>query len=84
MTVQDVLEQAKTLTPEERRELMERLQELEVATDAGQSDEHWGQALNRLLDESDPIEMKYPDIEDPVEWLKQVRDKQNRQRLGDE
>jgi hypothetical protein len=35
-----------------------------------------------LLDEIGPIEMKYPEIEDPVEWVKHLRAEQRRRRLG--
>src|SRR5262249_15836686 len=48
-----------------------------------QPQEHWGKALNRLLDEIGPIEMKYPEIEDPVEWVKHLRAEERRHRLGD-
>jgi hypothetical protein len=43
---------------------------------------HWGQSLNRLMDEIGPIEMKYPEIEDPVAWVKRLRSDQRRRRLG--
>jgi hypothetical protein len=35
--------------------------------------EHWGQNLLRLLDEFGPIELDHPEIDDPVEWVKQIR-----------
>jgi len=35
------------------------------------------------MDELDPIEMKSPEIEDPVEWVKHHRAEQRYQRLGD-
>lgn len=48
-----------------------------------QPEQHWGRNLLRLLDELGPIEMKYPEIEDPVEWVKQIRRDERQQRLGD-
>lgn len=48
-----------------------------------QPEQHWGRNLLRLLDELGPIEMKYPEIEDPVEWVKRIRRDEREQRLGD-
>jgi hypothetical protein len=87
MTIQEILEQAKALSPQERKELAKMLIDLMDApqpTEALESIEHWGQSLNRLMDEIGPIEMKYPEIEDPVEWVKHLRAEQRRRRLGDE
>ena len=42
-------------------------------TDEPPPAEHWGKELNRLMDEIGPIEMLYPEIEDPVEWVKHLR-----------
>jgi hypothetical protein len=81
MTVREILEQAKALSPAERDELMEQLAALRDMPDAAQPEEHWGKALNRLMDEIGPIEMKYPEIEDPVEWVKQLRADRRRHRL---
>lgn len=87
MTIAEILEQAKKLTHREREELLEELRVMqetsqpEVETVA--SEEHWGKSLNTLLDENDPIEMKYPEIEDPVDWVKHLRSEMRRRRLGD-
>lgn len=76
MTVDEILEQVKTLSAQERLELIERITTL---TDESQqaekteAEEHWGRSLNRLMDEIGPIELIYPEIEDPVEWVKQIR-----------
>lgn len=88
MTVAEILEQVKKLTPEERDELVERLTALDELEDDEPSlsenkTEHWGQSLNRLLDDLGPIELLYPEIEDPVAWVKQLRDDERRRRLGD-
>ena len=86
MTVDEILLQAKALTPQEREELIERLLSLPTPSQPEQSaeqDVHWGKSLVALLDEVSPIEMKYPEIEDPVEWVKHLRAEQRRIHLGD-
>ncbi len=91
MTLTDILEQAKTLSVYERRELAKLLiDSLVEGEDVGipssetmPSEAHWGQSLNRLMDEIGPIEMKYPEIEDPVEWVKRLRADERRRRLGE-
>lgn len=82
MTINDILEQAKALTPQERQELIDQLMAMQPAA-SKVDNEHWGQSLNRLLDEIGPIEMKYPEIEDPVEWVKHLRAEERKRRLGD-
>lgn len=74
MTIAEVFEQAQALNPDERRELAKLLiDSLIIPTESPSTEDHWGQSLNRLLDDLDPIEMKYPEIEDPVEWVNQLR-----------
>jgi hypothetical protein len=86
MTVTEIMEQAKTLSTQERKELVKQLVDILDLPPEQKSDEpeeHWGKSLNRLLDELGPIEMLYPEIEDPVEWVKHLRAEQSRRRLGD-
>lgn len=86
MTVAEIMEQAKTLTAQERKELVKRLVDtLDVPheLESAEPKVHWGKSLNRLLDEIGPVEMMYPEIEDPVEWAKHLRAEQRRRRLGD-
>ncbi len=86
MTVAEVLEQVKKLSVEERKELAKRLIDIidEPPTPPdSEPTEHWGKALNQLLDEIGPIEMLYPEIEDPVEWVEHLRKEKRRRRLGD-
>ena len=67
MTVAEILEQVKALSPEERKELAKSLIDmLDVPTveavddiEARSGDEHWGRSLNQLMDEVGPIELKY-------------------------
>lgn len=75
LALEEALFLALKLAPKERLQLIEQValsveQETEVPNQTG---EHWGRALNHLLDEIGPIEMKYPEIEDPVEWVKHHR-----------
>jgi len=86
MTVTEILEQAKALSPQERKELAKLLIDtLDGAEEpkTAEPEEHWGKSLIQLLDEIGPIEMLYPEIEDPVEWVKHLRAEQRRRRLGD-
>ena len=86
MTISDLLEQAKALSPAERKELTKQLIDmidLPATSQASELEEHWGISLNKLLNEIGPIELKYPEIEDPVEWVKHLRAEQRRHRLGD-
>lgn len=76
--------QGKELNADDRKELAKLLidsLDVQQAHSKKQEDEHWGQSLNRLLDELGPIDMKYPEIEDPVEWLAQLRADEQKQRL---
>lgn len=87
MTITQVFEQARLLNLQERKELIKLLVDTfdvddSVAPQTPQ-EEHWGKSLNRMLDEMEPIEMLYPEIEDPVEWVKRLRADEQRRRLGD-
>ena len=87
MTISEILKQAQSLTIQERKELMKLLVDtLDVPSisDTDLEKEHWGQSLNRLFDEIEPIDMKYPEIEDPVDWVKHLRSEQQKRRLGNE
>lgn len=87
-TFEEALALALKLAPKERLQLIERVAssvEHEIETlpgDIEQPEEHWGKSLNRLLDEIGPIEFLYPEIEDPVEWVKHLRSQKRQQRLG--
>jgi len=86
MTVAELLHEAYTLNPQERKTLAKLLiDSLDVPTRpdfAEIPDEHWGKSLNQLMEEIGTIEMRYPDIEDPVVWAKYHRAEQRRQRFG--
>ena len=84
MTLTEILEQVKKLTPQERHELVEQLrtmQDTPEPQESAQPEEHWGKSLNRLMNEIGTIEMLYPEIDDPVEWVNHLRAEQRRRRL---
>lgn len=87
-SLEEALAIALKLAPKERLQLIEQIassveRDLDAASTDEPSEEHWGKSLNRLMDEIGPIEMKYPEIDDPVEWVKHHRSEQRRRRLGD-
>jgi hypothetical protein len=88
-SLEEALALALKLAPKERLQLIEQVAssvEREITTSApseAQPEEHWGKSLNKLLDEIGPIEMIYPEIEDPVQWVKHLRAEERRRRLGD-
>jgi hypothetical protein len=88
MTITEILDQAKALSPQERKELAKLLIDTldtsePTAQPSDQPETHWGKNLLRLLDEIGPIELIHPEIEDPVEWVKQIRREERQKRLGD-
>jgi hypothetical protein len=79
--LQEALSLALQLNPKERLQLIEQVAssvEHELNTDypPTPSEKHWGKNLLRLLDEIGPIELDHPEIEDPVEWVKTIRQEQ--------
>ena len=80
MTVTEILQQARALSPQERKELVVKLVEtLEVANaSAGQpaEEEHWGRKMAALLNSQSPIEFVDEHITDPVGWVKEQRRKE--------
>ncbi len=79
------------LSPKDRIQLIERLassveREIEVDEphkEQAPPEEHWGKALNQLLDTLDMSDWQAMQIDDPVEWLEQQREAERKQRLGD-
>ena len=87
MTVAEILEQAKALSLQERKELTKLLVdtldiEITITSDELHR-EHWGQSLKQLMDEVGSIELLYPEIEDPTEWVKHLRSESRKRRLGE-
>ena|SRR5688572_12812910 len=85
----EALALALRLTPKERLQLIERVAssvEHEIAPEPASEQapvEHWGRALNQLIDSLDMSEWEAMDIDDPVEWVRQQREVERKQRLGD-
>lgn len=81
----DVLAQALRLPAKERLRLIEQVAasvESEMAApERLPVTEHWGKSLNALLDSLDMSDWER--IEDPAAWLKQVRETEIRDRVGD-
>jgi hypothetical protein len=82
-TIDELYAQVNALPPDQRATLLARL--LHDATPDHASDKQltWGQNIVRLIESMPPIEMTHPEIEDPVEWVKQIREDERRRRLGD-
>ena len=74
MTITEILEQAKALSPQERKELAKSLIDM---MDAGgpATQPKTGVEIVAMLEAMDPIEFVDPHIEDPVEWVKAQRRK---------
>ena len=72
MTITDILDQAKALSPQERKELAKLLID---TLDTGQSvtQAKTGAEIVAMLETMEPIEFVDPHIEDPVEWVKTQR-----------
>ena len=79
--LETVLDLALQLGPSERLRLVERVVasvERDIAGGVPVTHtpaEHWGQALNRLLDALDLNDWETLEIDDPVEWVKALRRK---------
>jgi hypothetical protein len=82
----EALALALKLPPKQRIQLIERVAfSIERDIDAVPSSEqassgNWGENLVRLIEELGPVELIHPEIEDPVEWVKQIRREQDTQR----
>ncbi len=74
MTITELLEQAKALSPQERKELAKLLID---TLDTGQATTQpkTGAEIAAMLEAMDPIEFVDSHIEDPVEWVKAQRRK---------
>ena len=87
MTITEILDQAKALSPQERKELAKLLID---TLDTGEAAHHTktGAEIVAILQTMEPIEFVDPQIEDPVEWVKAQRQKRADQlkpyRDGDE
>jgi hypothetical protein len=74
MTITEILEQAKTLSPQERKELVKLLMDT-LDTSEPLTQPKTGAEIVAMLQAIEPIEFVDPQIEDPVEWVKAQRRK---------
>ena len=82
-TIDELYAQVNALPPDQRATLIARLLHNATPDDASDNQLSWGQNIVRLIESMPPIEMTHPEIEDPVEWVKQIREDERRRRLGD-
>ena len=82
-TIDELYAQVNALPPDQRATLIARLLHDATPNDTGEKQLTWGQNIVRLIESMPPIEMTHPEIEDPVEWVKQIREDERRRRLGD-
>jgi len=79
MTVQDILEQAKALSAEERKELTKLLidtLDMEIPhVPPASTPRKTGAEIVAMIEEMEPIELVDSHIEDAVEWVKAQRQK---------
>jgi hypothetical protein len=78
MSVAEILQQAQSLSPHERKELVKLLVDsLEFPQPSSiTSQPKTGAQIAALLANMSPIEFVDPDIDDPVEWVKAQRRKE--------
>jgi hypothetical protein len=74
MTITEILEQAKALSPQERKELAKLLIDT-LDTNVSVTQPKTGAEIVAMLESMPPIEFVDPHIEDPVEWVKAQRRK---------
>ena len=73
MTITEILEHAKSLSPAERSELVNQLMAMDAPP---RTKPKTGAEIVAMLNKIDPIEFVDPEIEDPVEWVKAQRQKE--------
>ena len=74
MTIAEILDQAKTLSPQERKELAKLLIDtLDISETTPQP--KTGAQIVEILQAMEPIAFVDPDIDDPVDWVKAQRQK---------
>jgi hypothetical protein len=74
MTVAEILDQAKALSSQERKELAKLFIDTLVPSESP-AQPKTGAEIVAMLETMEPIEFVDPDIEDPVEWVKAQRRK---------
>ena len=74
MTITEILDQAKALSPQERKELAKLLIDT-LGTSESSAQPKTGAEIVAMLQAMEPIEFVDPHIEDPVDWVKAQRRK---------
>jgi hypothetical protein len=75
MTISQILEQVKTLSPQERKELAKLLIDMMDVPQQEHKPKTGAEIVAMLEALDEPIELVDPHIEDPVEWVKTQRRK---------
>ena len=75
MTISAILEQVKTLSPQERKELAKLLIDMMDVPQPGRQPKTGADIVAMLEAMDEPIELVDSHIEDPVEWVKAQRRK---------
>jgi hypothetical protein len=85
MTIAEILDQAKALSPQERKELAKLLIDtLEVVSEPQANElESWGQPLKHQPDELKLNNLPASDNENPIGWVKMKRENLDRKGVGD-
>lgn len=78
MSVTEILEQVKSLSPAERDELLASLQSMQ-SVPARKHQPKTGAEIVAMLEAMPPIELVDSHIEDPIEWVKAQRQKRQEQ-----
>jgi hypothetical protein len=74
MTLTDIFDQAKALSPQERKELAKLLIDT-IDTEQTVTQAKTGAEIVAMLETMEPIKFVDPEITDPVEWVKTQRRK---------
>lgn len=76
MTIVELFDQAKALSPQERKELAKLLIDtLETGESSTYTQAKTGAEIVAMLQAMEPIEFVDPDLDDPVAWVKAQRRK---------
>ena len=79
MTLNEILEQVKQLSPAERRELSQQLLNMPDEPETSRRAKTGAEIVVMLEAMDEPVEFIDPHIEDPVEWVKAQRRKRQEQ-----
>lgn len=84
MTITEILDQALTLSPQERKELAKLLiDSLDTGEILSTGQAKTGAEIAAMLEAMEPIEFVDSHIEDPVEWVKAQRQKRTEKLKAD-